>query len=41
MIDKSWDKIYTSGKQHSQWPWSYLVSLVNKYFNVSTKKSKT
>lgn len=40
MIDKSWDKIYTSGKQHSQWPWSDLVSLVNKYFNLSTKKSK-
>lgn len=40
MIDKSWDKIYRSGNQHSQWPWTDLISLIYKYYLSTIKKKR-
>ena len=38
MFSEEWNKIYKTNLQLSAWPWSDLVSFVNKYRNKKNKK---
>ena len=37
-MNNPWNKIYKSGKQHSVYPWSNLVSLIKKNFKTNSNQ---